>query len=131
MVKKEPVTDVSENNYDKLRWRRCRRISLVFLLAISCSCILSILTHSLLSQSDTQEDFVAEICVGEISHEGDPFPIKHQGVWISSPFLPDFTGNPMSFVITRKIICGIIPWSSGLPQFKMIMIRPLGVYSPY
>jgi hypothetical protein len=127
MAKNESIIEEREDIQEK---GSCRTISLVFLLVFCSSCLLSILAHSVLSKSDTQTGIFTEICIGETYYEGDPFPIKRQGVWISSPFLPYFSGSPMSSVTTHKIICGVIPWAPRLSFFTMLVIRPFGVYSP-
>jgi hypothetical protein len=104
---------------------------LIFIL-ISCgSCLLSILAHPIIVQLDIQERTIAEICIGEIYYQGDPGPINRQGIWVASPFLPNFSVSLMNSTGTNKVICGVIPWSRSLPYFKMIVIHPFFEIYPY
>ena len=130
MAKNVVTNGEPERNTEKGGRRGCRTIPLVFILVFCGGCLLSILAHPVVAQLDIQKEAVAEICIGEIYYQGDLGPIKRQGVWIASPFLPYFEGHLMSFVTTHKLVCGIIPWPPRLPYFTMLVIRPFGIYSP-
>jgi hypothetical protein len=129
MIKNGAMNGEPESSTEKGKRRGCRTVLLVFILIFCGNCLLSILAHTV-AKLDTQTGVAAEICIGETYYEGDPGPIKRQGIWVASPFLPYFSGRPMSSVTTHKLICGVIPWSPRLPNFTMLVIRPFGIYSP-
>jgi hypothetical protein len=130
MEKSESISDELKIISNKKRRCTCRIVFLTFILVFCGTCLLSMLAHSFVAQSDTPTEGAAEICIGEIYSDGDPGPLKRQGLSISSPTLPYFIGSPLRSFTTHKMICGIIPWSPKDPYFTKIVIRPFGVYSP-
>jgi len=123
------VNGITEGNITRER-RGCRAFLLVLVLVFCGGCLLSILTHSIMDHLDVRARIVAEICIGETYEYGDPGPIKRQGVWVASPILPAYTGSPIRSLTINRFVCGIIPWSSKLPYFMMLVIRPFGMYVP-
>jgi hypothetical protein len=128
MTKDETVNESSESITKKRKRRGRHPVLLIFILVFCGGCLLSILAHPIIAHLDTQKRIVAEICIGETYYFGDPIPIKRQGVWVASPFLPDFSGGPISYTANHKLICGVVPWSPRLPYFTMLMIYPFGIY---
>jgi hypothetical protein len=115
-------------NTEKAKKRGCRAVLFALVLVLLGSCLLSIVAHRVVAQLDTQGGVAAEICIGEIDYQLDLYPFVRQGVWVSSPFLPYYSGHSMSSVTTHKLVCGAIPWLPRRPYFAMLVVHPSGVH---